>query len=47
MTAMVTDANRIKTKNIIWTEKAKQSFAKTKEMINACPKLYFINLKQK
>ena len=31
MTAMVTDANRIKTKNIIWTEKAKQSFAKTKK----------------
>ena len=47
MTAMVTDANRIKTKNIIWTEKAKQSFAKTKEMINACPKLYFINLEAK
>ena len=46
-TAMVTDANRIKTKNIIWTEKAKQSFAKTKEMINACPKLYFINFEAK
>ena len=43
MTAMVTEANKMKSKNITWTEIAKASFAKTKEMINACPKLYFIN----
>ena len=36
MTAMVTEANRLKSKNINWTENATASFAKTKEMINAC-----------
>ena len=43
MTAVVTEANRMKSKNLTWTEIAKASFAKTKEMINACPKLFFIN----
>ena len=42
MTAIVTEANRLKSKNINWIEHAIASFAKTKEMINACPKLYFL-----
>ena len=43
MTAMVSEVNRLKSKNINWTENAIASFGKTKEMIYACPKLYFLN----
>ena len=48
MIAMVTEANRIKSKSIKWIEIAKASFAKTKQnktkqMIDACPQFYFMN----
>ena len=47
MTAKVMETNRLKSKNINWTENAVASFAKTKEMINRCPKLYVLNDKAK
>ena len=40
---MVATANKHATKTIIWTTEGLQGFEKLKAMVNACPKLYFIN----
>jgi hypothetical protein len=40
---MVNSANRIKSKFITWTDIGKQAFSHVKDLINACPKLYFID----
>ena len=40
---MVATANKHATKTITWTTEGLQGFEKLKAMVNACPKLYFIN----
>ena len=40
---MVAAANKQSTKTITWTEDALHGYEKLKAMVNACPKLYFIN----
>jgi hypothetical protein len=40
---MVATANQHATKTITWTTGGLQGFEKLKAMVNACPKLYFIN----
>ena len=40
---MVAAANKQSTKTITWTDVAPNGFETLKTMVNACPKLYFIN----
>ena len=40
---MVEAANKNSLKTITWTDDALHGFEKLKTMVNACPKLYFIN----
>jgi len=40
---MVAIANKHVTKTITWTSEGLQGFETLKAMVNACPKLYFIN----
>jgi hypothetical protein len=39
---MVSTANKVTTKTVTWTTDRRQAFKQLKELVNGCPRLYFI-----
>ena len=45
LTQMVSVANQSKTKSILWTDAGVHAFQVLKNLVNVCPKLYYIDTK--
>jgi hypothetical protein len=43
LTQMVAAANRLKSKYIIWSDESRLAFLRLKDLVNACPKLYYVD----
>jgi len=40
---MVSEANKQKSKKVVWTTQADSDFIALKSLVNQCPKLYFLD----